>query len=93
MEPLLRAHEVAELLGISPETVLRWTRRGELPAIRLPGGAVRYRPDEFRAWLESRSAVGNGPDARGEVSPTPSALPARGVVSPVSPTPIGGEHV
>ena len=47
-EPLLTARQVAELLGVSAETVLRWTRRGELPAIRLPSGAIRYRPDETR---------------------------------------------
>ncbi|MBA2637970.1 MAG: helix-turn-helix domain-containing protein [Solirubrobacterales bacterium] len=32
--PLLTAREVADLLGVSSETVLRWTRRGDLPAIR-----------------------------------------------------------
>ena len=37
------------MLGVSTETVLRWTRRGELPAIRLPGGAIRYRQDELDA--------------------------------------------
>ena len=36
-EPLLTARELGELLGVSSETVLRWTRNGELPAIRLPG--------------------------------------------------------
>lgn len=41
--PLLTARQVAELLGVSAETVLRWTRRGDLPALRLPGGAIRYR--------------------------------------------------
>ena len=40
--PLLTAREVAELLGVSTETVLRWARRGLLPAIRLPGGAIRF---------------------------------------------------
>jgi excisionase family DNA binding protein len=44
---LLTARHVAELLGVSPETVLRWTRRGELPAIKLPGGAIRYRESEL----------------------------------------------
>ena len=41
--PLRTAREVAEQLGVWTETVLRWTRRGTLPAIRLPGGAIRYR--------------------------------------------------
>lgn len=52
---LRTARDVAELLGVSTETVLRWTRRGELSAIRLPGGALRYRRDEIEGWLEARS--------------------------------------
>lgn len=35
---LLRAREVAGALDVSPETVLRWTRRGDLPA---PAGPRR----------------------------------------------------
>ena len=54
-ERLLKTREVADQLGVSTETVLRWTRRGDLPALRLPGGAIRYRPDELEAWLEARS--------------------------------------
>jgi len=49
--PLLTAREVAELLGVSAETVLRWTRRGDLPALRLPGGAIRYRETDLDNWL------------------------------------------
>jgi len=53
--PLLTARQVADLLGVSAETVLRWTRRGELPAIRLPGGAIRYRQTELDNWLATCS--------------------------------------
>lgn len=53
--PLLSARDVADRLGVSTETVLRWTRRGELPAVRLPGGAIRIDPDTLDAWLESRT--------------------------------------
>jgi excisionase family DNA binding protein len=52
---LLTARAVAELLGVSSETMLRWVRRGELPAIRLPGGAIRFREDELEAWLAERA--------------------------------------
>ena len=58
--PLLTARDVAELLGVSAETVLRYVRRGELPAIRLPGGAIRFQPDDLDAWLAGR-AVGSPP--------------------------------
>jgi excisionase family DNA binding protein len=53
--PLLTARAVADLLGVSCETVLRWTRRGDLPAIKLPGGAIRYRNDELDEWLIERA--------------------------------------
>jgi excisionase family DNA binding protein len=52
---LLTARDVAGELAVSSETILRWTRAGELPAIRLPGGAIRFRREELDAWLEARS--------------------------------------
>jgi excisionase family DNA binding protein len=59
-EHLLTARQLAQRLGVSPETVLRWTRRGELPAIRLPGGAIRYREDVFEEWLQDRATTERG---------------------------------
>jgi excisionase family DNA binding protein len=53
---LLNAREVADLFGVSTETILRWTRNGDLPAVRLSNRAIRYRDHEIEAWLESRSA-------------------------------------
>jgi excisionase family DNA binding protein len=55
MRRLETARDVAERLSFSTETVLRWTRRGEIPAIRLPGGALRYCPEAIECWLASRS--------------------------------------
>jgi excisionase family DNA binding protein len=52
---LMTARSVADMFDVSPETILRWTRRGTLPAIRLPGGAIRYRPDELESWLADRA--------------------------------------
>ena len=60
MSRLLTARAVAELVGVSTETILRWTRRGQLPAIRLPGGAIRFREDELEAWLEKRATSERG---------------------------------
>ena len=51
---LLTAREVSELLAVSTETVLRWSRNGALPAVRLPGGAVRFREDALEQWLEEQ---------------------------------------
>jgi excisionase family DNA binding protein len=88
---LLRAREVAALLGLSPATVLDWFEDGRLPGFKLSSRAVRFRESEVLEWLEARRL--NGPGTRGEVSATPSALPARGVVSQASATPVGGENV
>lgn len=54
--PLLTARQVAAKLGYkSPETVLRWGRRGDgPPTVKLHNGAVRYREDEFEAWVEQQ---------------------------------------
>jgi excisionase family DNA binding protein len=57
---LLTARVVAERLDVSCETILRWVRRGQLSAIRLPGGAIRFREDELEAWLTDRATPGRG---------------------------------
>lgn len=57
---LLTARLVAERLDVSCETVLRWVRRGELPAIRLPGGAIRIGEAQLDEWLDNRATPGPG---------------------------------
>jgi excisionase family DNA binding protein len=56
-DPLLTARQLSEWLGVSAETVLRWTRRGQLPAIRLPGGAIRIRESDLDGWLHERATA------------------------------------
>ncbi len=54
-ERLLTARELAEVLGLSPDTVLDRWERGELPGFRLgarAGAPVRFRWSEVDAWLE-----------------------------------------
>ncbi len=77
---LLTARAVADLLGVSPETVLRWTRRGELPALRLPGGAIRYREAELERWLEQRATT-----TRGGVANPAGRRPAGNLASVANP--------
>jgi excisionase family DNA binding protein len=64
---LLTTRQVADRFGLSPETVLRWVRRGQLPAFRL-GGAIRFREQELDAWLEQRATP-----RRGVLTATPDA--------------------
>ena len=51
---LLTAREVAEWLGVSPETVLRMHRRGDLPGFRLGSNVLRFSERDIEAWLEAR---------------------------------------
>jgi excisionase family DNA binding protein len=65
-ERLLTAAELAELLRLSPATVLDRWERGDLPGYRLfgrKGGPVRFRLSEIEAALESWR-VGAKPCAR-----------------------------
>ena len=90
-ERLLTAREVASMLRLSTETVLRWHRSGKLPGgRRLATNVLRFDALEIRVWLDGSSVKGSG--RRGEVSPAPSPLPTRGVVSQLSPAPQGGDH-
>ncbi len=47
----MTAHEVAELLGVSAETVRRYIRLGQLPANRLPSGHLRIRRQDAEKLL------------------------------------------
>jgi excisionase family DNA binding protein len=63
--PLLTARTVADKLDVCTETILRWIRNGELPAIRLPGGAVRIVESELSNWLLLRATPRRGVLATG----------------------------
>jgi excisionase family DNA binding protein len=56
--PLLTARAVADMLSVSTETVLRWSRGGSLPSFCLPGGAIRFRQEDLDAWLDARRRPG-----------------------------------
>jgi len=54
-ERLLTARDLAEILGLSPSTVLDRFEAGELPGFSLwgkKGGPVRFRESEILATLE-----------------------------------------
>jgi excisionase family DNA binding protein len=79
-ERLLKAREVAELLGLELGTVLDYFERGELPGFRLGGSVgrpVRFRSSEIEEWLLTTCRVDgkmgiesrNGPAARERPGP------------------------
>jgi excisionase family DNA binding protein len=83
MTGLLTTREVGQLLGVHPETVLKWARAGDLPSIKLPSGAVRYHPEHLEAWMRER-ATGR----RGGLSTTTPDAARPGIVSCVPSTTI-----
>ena len=58
LETLLNEHDVARLTGLSVATVRRWRLQRQGPRYLKIGAAVRYRPADVTAWLESRPGGG-----------------------------------
>jgi len=58
---LLTAREVGAWLGLSPATVLRRWRSGELPGYRLGPNVLRFDTAEIEAYLDNRRS---GSDTR-----------------------------
>lgn len=46
----MSARDVAEVLGVTERTVVRWLKSGELPGLRLPNQWLVLRED-LREWL------------------------------------------
>jgi excisionase family DNA binding protein len=55
MPKLLTTDDVAEMTGLSPETLAQWRwLKKEIPFVRLGKKCVRYRQSDIDAWLEKR---------------------------------------
>lgn len=55
----LTVSEIVETLKVHEQTVRRWIREGELPALELGGkSGYRVRRDEFEAFLKERTTTG-----------------------------------
>ncbi len=54
---LLTAREVADRLGLSVATVLRWHRDGRLPAFRLATGVLRFDEADLERWIADRAEL------------------------------------
>jgi excisionase family DNA binding protein len=65
---LLTTEDVAEITGLSPETLAQWRwLKKEIPFVRLGTKCVRYRQSDIDAWLAKRLvsvASGENPGRR-----------------------------
>jgi len=55
LSALLTTRQVAERLALSPETILRRVRAGELPAYRIASNALRFEEAAIDAYLERKA--------------------------------------
>jgi len=55
----LRVGDVADVLGVSPNTVRRWTDVGRIAAHRSPGGHRRYLADDVHALVPNEEGDGS----------------------------------
>lgn len=51
MRQLLSVREVAEMVGVTVQTVYMWVQCGDLPSMRA-GKLIRIDRDELDAWLK-----------------------------------------
>jgi len=49
---ILRRTETAKRLGIHPNTLASWIKRGWLTGVKMPSGEVRFREEEVDALRE-----------------------------------------
>jgi predicted DNA-binding transcriptional regulator AlpA len=58
LETLLNEHDVARITGLSVASVRRWRLLRQGPKYIKIGAAVRYKPEDVTAWLETRPTGG-----------------------------------
>lgn len=63
---LLNTQQAAAFLTLAPITLAEWRLTGKGPRFSKIGRSVRYRLDDLKAWLESRT-FGNTAEAKAGV--------------------------
>jgi len=58
LETLLNEYDVARIIGLSVASVRRWRLLRQGPRYLKIGAAVRYKPEDISAWIESRPSGG-----------------------------------
>jgi predicted DNA-binding transcriptional regulator AlpA len=64
LDALLNEYDVAHITGLSVASVRRWRLLRQGPKYLKIGAAVRYKPEDITAWLESRPCGGGHQEAQ-----------------------------
>jgi excisionase family DNA binding protein len=51
---LLNVAEVADILGVSTQTIYSWVSKGRLPVVKV-GRRTLFHPSEIERWISMRS--------------------------------------
>ena len=54
----LSVEEIAQYLGVQPDTVYKWVNRKKMPVHRV-GRLLKFKPDEIDQWVRSGAAAEN----------------------------------
>ena len=57
MEKLLTSNQVAEMVGVIPNTVAIWRCEKKGPAYIKQGMMIRYRLSDVEKWIEARMVI------------------------------------
>jgi excisionase family DNA binding protein len=79
---LLKGKDIASILNLSTETVLKLARENHLPHFRLGKGSVRFKQEEVEAWIEN-ARRGEQPKSRETIDPRQMEFPFVQEASPV----------
>ena len=68
-ERLLTTREAADILGVGPTTVKRWSDEGKLPALKTAGGHRRYREIDVISMRQRGDAIDDIPTKLPHMTP------------------------
>ncbi len=53
-KPTIKTKDVAERLGVSPQTIRNMVNDNRIPHVRVTDSMVRFEPDAIETWIEQR---------------------------------------
>jgi excisionase family DNA binding protein len=55
MTTLLTISQLAEKVNFKPRTIKGWVQKRVVPFKKMPGGDIRFDPEEIQKWLDNKT--------------------------------------